>query len=313
MLILQPRIPFYMSHHESNINQTYSAFFTFLRANLVLPPSAMSSNPGTPYLEPWTTHTPTPPATSSPLAADPQVEDLDDIPPLYLEPLESEEDKVAGLRLVADSVAQMSQQASRSLVFHPLCLGALTASLAAAYHYGYKPQKDVGMGIVLFCGIVASYLSAIRYVASSYIHQAEKIGWSWLQNENGYQDILIGARFDSKIVGALVLKLEPNLTVSGKKKGRNSMNRGGQAVIRAWTTHLKYRSQGVGRDLLWEAVRVAKERCGKDTEVGFAQAHVNSTMILPEMFNKPFRRQEKRATHALHDVLVEWEGTKKKR
>ena len=83
--------------------------------------------------------------------------------------------------------------------------------------------------------------------------------------------------------------------------------------MRAWTTKLKHRGQGIGRDLLTEAVRVTKERCGKDAEVGFAKEHANSTMVLPSIFNGTFRRDEMRAAKALDAVVSDWENTRKKR
>ena len=79
--------------------------------------------------------------------------------------------------------------------------------------------------------------------------------------------------------------------------------RGGKGVIRAWTTRLRYRGKGIGRDLLDGAIRIVKDRCGKDAEVGFAQEHANSTMLLPAMFNGVFRRDEVRAAKALEKAL----------
>jgi hypothetical protein len=63
--------------------------------------------------------------------------------------------------------------------------------------------------------------------------------------------------------------------------------------------------------MLREAVRLTRERCGKDAEVGFAQEHANSVMVLPEMFNRPFRKGEMRAARALEKVLGEWDGRKR--
>ncbi|KAI9171080.1 hypothetical protein HJFPF1_00559 [Paramyrothecium foliicola] len=317
-------------HHPYNYNTTISdrinavpgiktsaAFFTFLRANLVLNPSAMSSNPSTPQLDPWTSPSEPLPSASSPLAEEPLVS-MDDIPPLYLEALESQEEKAEGLHLVADSVAQMSQQTARTLVFHPICVAALVAALTSVYRFAYQSHRDLGTAIVLFCGVTASYLVAIRLFASRYIGLAEKMHYSWLRSDDGVEDIVIGARFNNTIVGALVLRLKrpsPPPTPVGKKRNHRGAGPklGGQGVIRAWTTKLRYRGQGVGRDLLIEAVRVTKERCGKDAEVGFAKEHANSVMVLPEMFNSAFRKQEKQATRALYNVLSQWDATKRKR
>ena len=154
--------------------KTSTAFFTFLRANLVLSPSAMSSCANTPNLDPITApssgimfngggntaaRTGFPPSSPSPLAANPPLVPLDDIPPLSLETLDDPEDKVDGLHLVADSVAEMRQRASRSLVTHPVCLAGYSLGLAAAYNF----SRDAGTAITLACGITMTYLLAIRY------------------------------------------------------------------------------------------------------------------------------------------------------
>jgi hypothetical protein len=270
----------------------------------------MSSNTSTPYMEPHSSQT-LPPPSPSPLAANPPLlEPLDDIPPLSLETFSGTDDKVDALRLVADSIAQQRQQAALSLVFHPFCLAGLVAALAAAYQYSYVYRKDLGMAIMLTCGVAMTYLLGIRFVTSGYIHLAEDLKWSWLTNEDGEEDVIIGTRFGDEIIGALILRLEPN---PGKRKSRAGNLKGGKGVIRGWTTKLRYRHKGVGVDMLNEAVKVTRDKCGKDAEVGFAKEHANSGMILPEVFNGPFRKREMQAAKALETVLADWEGSKKKR
>lgn len=289
-----------------------TAFFTFLRANLVLSPSAMSSANNTPQLQPSTTHVMSP-SSPSPLANPPLVP-LDDIPPLSLETLDSYDDKVEGLHLVADSVAQQRQHASRTLVSHPLCLATLAAALAAIYRLAYTPARDTGLALTLACGACMSYLAAIRYATAGYVALAERMGWAWLQRDaSGGEDLILGARYGDDIIGALALRLEPNPAFAGKRRSRAVSLRGGTGVIRAWTTKLKYRGRGIGRDMLMAAVRVTKERCGRDAAVGFAKEHANSVMLLPSVFNGGFRRDEIRAAKALDEVLAEWEVSKKKR
>ncbi len=39
--------------------------------------------------------------------------------------------------------------------------------------------------------------------------------------------------------------------------------------------------------------------------------HANSVMVLPEMFNRPFRKGEMRAAKALEKVLSEWDGRRR--
>ncbi|OIW31981.1 hypothetical protein CONLIGDRAFT_652839 [Coniochaeta ligniaria NRRL 30616] len=311
-----------------------TAFFTFLRANLVLPPSAMSSNVSTPYLEP-TSHAALAPPSPSPLAThvlratnsapssrasttNNSNNDDADIPPLSLDILTAKDDKISALKLVADSIAQQRQQASLNLVFHPLCLAILAALLAGAYQIAWvRRDRDLGTLLTLASGAVMSYLVAIRYAAGPYIQLAEQLQWSFLLSEDGEEDIVLGSKYGNEVIGTLVLRLEPSGHHagggSGKKKSRSAALKGGKGVIRAWTTRLRYRGKGLGGDLLREAVRITKERCGRDAEVGFAKEHANSHMVLPEMFNGPFRKTEMKAARALEAVLADWEGGRRKR
>ena len=260
-----------------------------------------------------------PAASPSPLAANPPLTPLDDIPPLTLEPLDDLDGKVEGLHLVADSVAQMQQRASQSLALHPYCLAGLSLSLAAVYRF----SQSAAQGIILASGLTVSYLLTIRYLTAGYVRLAEEIPWSnWLRSpETGDNDVVIGARFGEQLVGALVLRLQPSPVVyqssSGhsrkRSRGGASSLRGGRGIIRAWTTKLKYRGTGIGGDLLQTAVKLTKEKCGRDAEVGFAKEHANSTMLLPSRFNSVFRKNEIRATKALDSALGDWEATKKKR
>ncbi|EGR51960.1 uncharacterized protein TRIREDRAFT_56026, partial [Trichoderma reesei QM6a] len=225
-------------------------------------------------------------------------------PPLSLEPLLTYDDKVAGLNLIADSIAQMKQRAAHSMVFHPLCITLLFLTWAAIYRWAYEPATaDPSMALLLSCGVTMTYLTAIRYFTDGYVSLAENLRWSWLEGPGSVEgDFIIGARYGGALIGVLVLRLEPRFSF-----------RGGKGVIRAWTTRLRYRGKGIGRDLLDGAIRIVKDRCGKDAEVGFAQEHANSTMILPAMFNGVFRRDEVRAAKVLEKALEEWEASKRKK
>ncbi|KAK4225399.1 hypothetical protein QBC38DRAFT_368848 [Podospora fimiseda] len=313
--------------------KTSTAFFTFLRANLVLPHSAMSSNVSTPNLGPAQTlgrarsASPSPLAANAPLTTD--VDDDDDIPPLSLEVLTEKLDKVAALKLVADSIAQQRQQAAYNAIFHPLPFTCLIAILGAVYRYSprFTPQygdRDIGTTLMLIGGVVMAYLVGIRSFTSGYLRAAEAINWDWLQqSESGEEDVIIGTRFGRDIIGATVLRIErprPGSADSGgakRHRARGSLSSfkgpGGKGVIRAWTVRLRYRRRGVGGDMLREAVRITRERCGKDAEVGFAKEHANSAMVLPEMFNKSFRKDEMRAARALEHAVADVASNGRKR
>lgn len=242
---------------------------------------------------------------------------MDDIPPLSLDVLTSHNEKVDALKLVADSIAQQRQRAAFSLIFHPILLAGLLAALAVTYQFTWArrpaPDRDFAVVMTLTAGVVMAYLLAIRYVTAGYLQIAEDLRWEWLVSpDTGDEDVIIGTRFGREIIGALVLRLEPSLT-SLRKKNRGQNLRGGKGVVRAWTTRLRYRGKGVGADMLHEAVRITRERCGRDAEVGFAAEHANSLMILPEMFNRTFRKGERKAAGALEKVLSDWEGARRKR
>ncbi|KAK3955451.1 acetyltransferase, partial [Pseudoneurospora amorphoporcata] len=335
--------------------KTSAAFFTFLRANLVLPHSGLSSNPSTPYLEPTYVPPPLPPKLSrSPssssssytkskskvkpnaMAATPPtttasgaVENLDDIPPLTLDILTTRPAKTDALKLIADSIAQQRQQASYHLITHPACVAVLFAALGVTYQFGVarKADSDLGTTLMLLSGVVMTYLIIIRYFTAGYLNLAESLSWDWLLNPDGTpdmeEDIILGTHYGNELIGALVLRLEPassprSSSPSSSNKARKSHARhnsfsakslkGGKGIIRAWTTKLRYRGRGVGKDMLVEAVRLTREKCGKEAEVGFAAEHANANCgkVLPEWFCGGFRRGERRAAGCLEGVLGEF-------
>jgi len=297
----------------------------------------MSSNVSTPLLEPVSSQTllpPSPSGLSLPRRAAAAAA-LDDIPALSLDVLTTRADKADALRLVADSIAQQRQQASLHLIFHPLCLAVTAVALAVGYRI--FRDRDGGTALITFVSLtVVTHLVAVRWATSGYLDAAEAISWAWLAagHVGGAEDVVLGTRWGRDLIGAVVLRLEPappgsssgssgggrrrhrggnGGNGSGGSSGSNNHLRGGRGVIRAWTTKLQYRGHGVGGDLLREAVRHTRERCGRDAEVGFALEHANSKTVLPEVLNGPFRKREIRAAKALERILADWETTKRKR
>ncbi|KAI0132218.1 acetyltransferase [Xylariales sp. AK1849] len=294
--------------------KTSTAFFTFLRANLNVTHSAMSSNANTPMLEPSSSGMLPPPSPSPLVTVDPPANPVpDDLPPLSVGVVNAETDKLDALNLVADSIAQQRQTTSLHLVFHPYLVPVLLCCLACAFQYSWRIRHDLGLALMLHSGVVMTYLLGIRYTTGSFIQAAEDLKWDWMASEDGEEDTVIGVRFGSDFIGALMLRLQPNPSLAGKKRNRASFMKGGKGVIRAWTVKLKYRHKGVGTDLLHEAVKVTREKCGKDAEIGFAKEHANSTVVLPEVLNGQMRKDEQRAAKTLGSVLSEWEGNRRKR
>lgn len=308
----------------------------------------MSSHANTPYLAPSSPQM-LPPPSPSPLAtvdksqasppatgngpADGTQPVPDDLPPLSCGVLTEEVDKVDALNLVTDSIAQQRQSASLHLVFHPYLLPVLALGLALAYQYSWRMREDLGLALMLHSGVIMTYLMGIRYVTGRYVNEAESIHWDWLvakgdgPKEEDVEDTIIGVRYGRQLIGALVLRLEPLPPTSSsgssspgaarRRSTRASVasqlkKRGGRGVVRAWTVSIRYRGKGVGGDMLREAVRVTRERCGnKDAPVGFAREHANAAEVLPEVFNGPLRRGEQRAAKALEGVLREWDEVRR--
>ncbi|KAK6081104.1 acetyltransferase [Seiridium cupressi] len=298
--------------------KTSTAFFTFLRANLNVNPSAMSSNTNTPLLQPTSPPATLPPPSPSPLItmdSPPVASNLepvpDDLPPLSCGILTTEVDKLDALNLVTDSIAQQRQTSSLNLVFHPYLLPVLIAALGMAFQYSWRMKRDLGLALMLHSGVVMTYLLGIRYMTGSYISIAESMRWDWMLSEDGEEDTVVGVRFGKEIIGALMLRLEPSSNPTGKKRTRASALRGGKGVIRAWTVKLRFRGKGVGTDMLQEAVKITKEKCGRDAAVGFAKEHANSEVVLPEVLNGQMRKGEQRAAKTLEKVVFEWEEARR--
>ncbi|KAG6089763.1 hypothetical protein E4U15_001581 [Claviceps sp. LM218 group G6] len=305
-----------------------AAFFTCLRANLVLSPSVLSSNFNTPYLDPYSSQSPRPPPSPcSTAAAPPSLVPLDDIPPLSLDALTTPSDRAEGLQLVADSVCEMEPRATKAVILHPLSLAAMAFSWTTIYHFVYMRdmrEGDASRALMLASGLTMLYLAAIRFLSSRYATLANQMNQDWLRADTragGHDEIILGARSGSLLVGALIMRLEPNKRSRSstsspskrKNRSRSASLKGGKGIIRAWAIAPSHRGQGIGKELLNAAVRYTKDKCGKDAQVGFAQEHAHSVMVLPDVFNATFRRNEARAARALQGSVDEWDVYKRKR
>lgn len=111
-------------------------------------------------------------------------------------------------------------------------------------------------------------LVAIRGATGGYLVAAEKIGWKWLdvlaEDEDGNkvvkgdEIVVLITKWGDEIIAAVVVKVQKK-----EKKG----------LVRAWTTGLRYRGKGVGKDLLEQGVDVA---LGKGCrEVVFDEKHAS--------------------------------------
>ncbi|KAE8448644.1 hypothetical protein EG329_009069 [Mollisiaceae sp. DMI_Dod_QoI] len=298
--------------------RTSAAFFSFLRANLVLPSSTLNSTTSTPLLDPSSSQT-LPPLGPSSLATMSSAEDevilppnpLEGVPELITAPLTTESDKELALKLVADSIAQQRNIAASAIIFHPICIALYVGFMAIVSQYLYKDRGDIGIVITTGAGITMACLIAVRGATAGYLLAAEEMSWKWAQNEDGEDDTIIGSKFGDEIMGACVLRLERNGNGGAKKKAKSGKT-GGKGLVRAWTVRVKYRGKGVGTELLEEAVRITREKLGNSAEIGFAVEHANSKKLLPGFFNATFKRREARAAKALEKVVESMDGKKKK-
>lgn len=293
--------------NQATTDVRLTAFFTFLRANLALNPSTISQA-NTPILEPATPFPSYAPPSPTSRPATPPLTPTDDIPELSLEVIHDEPSKADALQLVADSVAQQRRQAAVSLATHPLCVSGLAGSLALTFRH-LHPAGHPLAALATCAALLTAYAFAVRHLTAEYRRLAADVPAAYAPRRA--TDTILGARRDGQIVAALILRLEPSAT-AGRRRGKHASLRGGKGVIRAWTTAAPHRREGVGTDLLARAVRLTREKCGREAAVGFARQHANSAVVLPEVFNGAFRRRERRASKALEEVLARWEGKKKR-
>lgn len=233
-----------------------------------------------------------------------------ELPQLSTYTAESEDDRIDGLNLIADSVAQQRQVASKMMIFHPVNLAVVGVIMAVVAQYMRK-FGDPFVFATTAGGITMSFLIFIRWLTGGYIGLAEEIGTEWLGD-----DRVIVAKWGNDVIGALVLGWADG--DAAKKRGRR---RRGKAIVRGWTVKLKYRGKGVGEGLLEEAVKVAGEK-GADgilfagdhaskynllsgTLPLYANVFSDSKRILPAIYNGFLDKQEAKAEKALRKVADE--------
>ncbi|KAF2019932.1 hypothetical protein BU24DRAFT_129783 [Aaosphaeria arxii CBS 175.79] len=257
------------------------------------PPASASSSSSLSSTLPPSSMSLTDDATSPPTSKPPS----DDLPELTTYTATTDDEKISGLRLIADSVAQQRQLASRMLLAHPFNLAAYVLTLAILTQYFLKTRgADPLILLTTVGGLTMACLAAVRMAVGGYLTLAEDVNWEWLG-----EDRMLVVKWGGEIIGALVLGWEDS-NEAGKKRGGGRRRRG-KAVVRAWTVKLKYRGKGVGEGLLEEAVAVAGER-GADGIV-FDRRHANAQRVLPAFYNGFLDRRDERASKALEKVADE--------
>lgn len=221
-------------------------------------------------------------------------------PPLSFEVVSASDDRREALRLVADGIAQQRQVASLATIFHPLCFVPLAVACTLSWRHN---SPDLGSALLAVSGLVMAYLAAIRLYTSPFLKLAEEFHCeSFLTAPEGFQDLVLVARFGTDIIGTLVLRL-PRPPALQNAPSPTKVKAGGGGLVRAWTTRLRYRNKSIGTDLLRFAVAVTRSACGDDAPVAFDPHHANSCLPLFRIFSRPFRIRDQRAAKALQSVL----------
>jgi len=231
--------------------------------------------------------------------APPHEDALAGVPELKTYLATDEEEKVAALKLLADSIAQMRQTANNSLISNPVNLSILVAviALAARWMLGHWwDQITVG---TTMAGVVMSFLAFCRFATREYIFEAESVNYKFLDEA----DVLV-TKFGDEIIGTVMI-----YWVLGE--ARQKRKKAWRGEIKAWTVRLKYRKKGIGAALLEEAVKESKKKGAESLE--FADDHANSLRVLPKFYNGPFDKREKRARDLLEDLLEASPGRGKRK
>lgn len=185
------------------------------------------------------------------------------LPELKTYQAESEDDQVEALRLLADGVAQMRQTANTALIFHPLNLAVVVATLAVAARYVFQARGGDAIAAGSTCtGATMLWFVLCRWMTQPYLDEAEKINFTWL----GDAEIWV-TKFGDEIVGVVIIDW-----VAGESRQKKKKPQKGE--IKGWTVRLKYRNKGVGAALLETAVAESWKKGAETVEfsVGHASA-----------------------------------------
>lgn len=260
----------------------------------------------------------------------------DGIPLLKTFPAEDDDMRAEALHIVADSVAQQRNMASRALIFHPLSLAAFVLAFGLIRQAFYQGQgTDYIKILTTFTGVVMAILGAIRLACGPYIFEAERVGtWNWLnegrspaaQQDTGLRvlgdsDQVLLTKFGRDYIGAIIFRgVQPVNTTSssgGNKRTRRaqSPSKHTKMVIRAWSVAQKYRRKEVGSALLEDAIRIGMDNGWTMGGIEFAEDHANHKRVLPALFNGPLDKYTRIAQKTLDkkvQALTQEKGRKRK-
>ncbi|MCJ1311829.1 hypothetical protein MMC25_005502 [Agyrium rufum] len=276
----------------SNSSSTYLPSLSPLSQSTTLTPTASStadsssSQPATP---------------ASAIATTTQDADpLAEIPPLTTSLSSSDEETVAALKLLADSLAQDRQRAASAVIYNPFSLSGAIVIFGIVFQYMYTTTSDLPLIFTTFCGILSALLVAVRMVIGPYIDIAESVNWKWLGDKS---EVLV-TRFGDDIIGMVVWEILSGAALGeGAATGKKGKKRK-EAVLRGWTVRKRERGRGCGRDLIEETIRILGSERGVDA-VRWDEDGIYAKRVLPSIFNGPFNKRDKRARQLLEEVVKE--------
>ena len=221
---------------------------------------------------------------------------LEGVPDLTFSRPQNEEDRTAGLKLVANVLSQQRSTTSKTLIYSPITVLLWAVIVGLMYPFVYRnPATDKSKLAVAMISILMSVLAGVRYLVKPYQDLADNINWEWLG-----KDEMVTAKFGDVVIGSCVYRLQD----SGNKK---------EMLIRSWTTRPRERRRGVGRGLLELVVNIAKEKGCSGIDFAPDELRVGSTRLLTQLdgfagilhINKGFAQEEAKARATLKNVLDE--------
>jgi hypothetical protein len=322
----------YSATYRDGWRLTSVAFFTTLRANLAIdlesPPASLCNTPDLgPVNVAQSAYSWLPPPSPSPLSRVEEAPVAEQLPPLAPAPpryetslASTEDDKVEALHLIADSVVQQRQHAYVAILRHPLILVLTCLALTVLCRRLATGQSSPITISLILTGAILMALGTLRLLTTGYIREAESIGtWTWLQKDLPSIDIigedtvfLAHSTAISHVIGALILRgvrdlpaqyTSPNASSNQQRKRRQTSRDKNAPVIgfiRGWAVKAQYQRQGVGTQLLEEAIRLCQQRGWQGPEID--PEHANSKRHLPDFCDAPLDRREQRALGLLERV-----------
>lgn len=268
----------------------------------------------------------------------PPTVDEDGIPILSTFLADDDDSRAEGLHIIADSIAQQRNIASRSVIFHPATFGVYAVVVALLRQFFYDSATTDWIRVTMtLLGVVMAMLGAIRLMCGPYIFEAERVGtWKWLDQGRsaeeeektglrvlGTQDDILLTKFGDEFIGAIIYRGVQPITnpgsPNGSKKSRRtpSSSKSTRMVIRGWSVKQKYRRKEVGSALLEDAIKSAREKGWTTDGIEFAEDHANHKRVLPAIFNGPLDKFTTIANNVLdkrvQDLgLVQDKGRKRK-